>query len=162
MALKCCWLLYRWLQLFTVGARNNASLSENSVPARRDPSRPSWWCCYYRETFQKPTTPHHNRNGRETGQRTSGRQIRRVLGFNSGTWYIHDLLIILCSDSYKCGRYFVKTIIIIYFENVHFFHAVLGLDICPYEVPLHIPEYCSFTLQTKQFHVIIHTFFPVM
>ena len=28
------------------------------------------------------------------------------------------------------------------FENNHFFHTMLGLDICPYEVPLHIPEYC--------------------
>ena len=32
-------------------------------------------------------------------------------------------------------------IIIIYFENVHFFHAKQGSDIFPYEVPPHIPEY---------------------
>ena len=43
----------------------------------------------------------------------------------------------------------------LYFENVHFFHAVLGSDVCPYEVPPHIPEYCPFRLQTKQFLVII-------
>ena len=30
-------------------------------------------------------------------------------------------------------------VIIIYFEKVHFFHAKLGLDVCPYEVPPHIP-----------------------
>ena len=33
------------------------------------------------------------------------------------------------------------TFIIIYFENVHFCHAMLGLDICPHEVPPHIHEY---------------------
>ena len=31
-------------------------------------------------------------------------------------------------------------IIIIYFENALFFQAKLGLDVCPYEVPPHIPE----------------------
>ena len=36
---------------------------------------------------------------------------------------------------------FIIIIIIIYFENVHFLHATLGLDVCPYEVPPHIPEY---------------------
>ena len=30
-------------------------------------------------------------------------------------------------------------VIIIYFEKAHFFHAKLGLDVCPYEVPPHIP-----------------------
>ena len=48
----------------------------------------------------------------------------------------------------------------IYFENVHFFHAVLGLHICPYEVPPHILEYRPFRLPTRQFHVVIHTFSP--
>ena len=33
------------------------------------------------------------------------------------------------------------------FENVHFFHATLGLDVCPYEVPPHIPEYCPMPIQ---------------
>ena len=55
---------------------------------------------------------------------------------------------------------FIIIIIIIYFENVHFLHAKLGLDVCPYEVPPHIPVYCQFRLQTKHFHVIIHTFSP--
>ena len=27
-------------------------------------------------------------------------------------------------------------------------------------LPPHIPEYCQFRLQTKQFHVILHTFSP--
>ena len=39
----------------------------------------------------------------------------------------------------------------IYFENVHFFHAVLGLHICPYKVPPHIPEYRPFRLPTRHF-----------
>ena len=37
---------------------------------------------------------------------------------------------------------------------------MLGLDVCPYEVPPHIPEYRPFRMQTKHFHVIIHTLFP--
>ena len=49
-------------------------------------------------------------------------------------------------------------IIIIYFENVHFCQAKLGLDIRPYEVPPHIPEYRPFRMQTKHFHVILQTF----
>ena len=55
------------------------------------------------------------------------------------------------------------SIIIIYFENVHFFSTKLGLDVRPYEVPPHIPEYRSFRLQTKHFrvfYVIPHTFTP--
>ena len=32
------------------------------------------------------------------------------------------------------------------FENVPFFHATLGLDFCPYEVPPHIPEYRPFRM----------------
>ena len=32
----------------------------------------------------------------------------------------------------------VIIIIIIYFENIHFFHAHLGLDVCPQMKPLHI------------------------
>ena len=32
-------------------------------------------------------------------------------------------------------------IIIIYFENVHFFHAMLELVVCPYEIPPNFPEY---------------------
>ena len=51
-------------------------------------------------------------------------------------------------------------IIIIYFENVHFFHDKLRLDVCPYEVPPHIPEYCPFRLQTKHFHITLHTLSP--
>ena len=35
----------------------------------------------------------------------------------------------------------------------------LGLDVCPYEVPPHIPEYRPFRMWTKHFRVIIHTFF---
>ena len=55
----------------------------------------------------------------------------------------------------------VIIIIIIYCENVHFFHTKVGLDICPYEVPPHISEYyCTFRLQTNHFHVILHTFSP--
>ena len=46
-------------------------------------------------------------------------------------------------------------IIIIYFENIHFLHATPGLDVCPYEVPPLIPEYCPFRMQTKHFHLII-------
>ena len=34
------------------------------------------------------------------------------------------------------------------FENVHFFHAKLGLDVRPYEVPPHIHEYRPFRMQT--------------
>ena len=30
---------------------------------------------------------------------------------------------------------FIILIIIIYFKDVHFFHATIGLDVCPYEVP---------------------------
>ena len=32
-------------------------------------------------------------------------------------------------------------IIIIYFENVHFFHVSPELDVCPYEAPPVIPEH---------------------
>ena len=64
------------------------------------------------------------------------------------------------SHCVKNSLFFIFIIIIIYFENVHFLHAKLGLDICPYEVPPHIPEYCSFRLCTKHLHVIIQTFFP--
>ena len=45
-------------------------------------------------------------------------------------------------------------IIIIYFENVHFFHA--QLDVCPENFPEHRP----LRLQTKQFHVLIYTLSP--
>ena len=55
---------------------------------------------------------------------------------------------------------FSAIIFIIYFENVHFFHATLGLDVWSYEVPPHIPEYCPFRIYTKHFHVIIHTLLP--
>ena len=51
-------------------------------------------------------------------------------------------------------------IIIIHFENVHFFLAKLGLYVCPHEVPPHIPVYCPFRLRTKHFHVILHIFIP--
>ena len=66
---------------------------------------------------------------------------------------------------YRCAHacvFQIKQIsfIIIYFENVHFFHAMLGLDVSPYEVPPHIPEYRPFRILTKHFPVIIHTFFP--
>ena len=37
-------------------------------------------------------------------------------------------------------------IIIIYFENVHLFQAKQRLGVCPYEVPPHIPEHCSFSI----------------
>ena len=37
---------------------------------------------------------------------------------------------------------------------------MLGVDVCPYEVLSHIPEYRPFRMQTKHFHVIIHTLFP--
>ena len=50
------------------------------------------------------------------------------------------------------SKSFIMIIIIIYFENVHFFHATLGLDICPYEVPPHIPEYRPFRMLAKHFH----------
>ena len=46
------------------------------------------------------------------------------------------------------------------FENLHFFHAKVGLDIYSYEVRPHIPEYCTFKLQTMLFHFILHTFSP--
>ena len=46
------------------------------------------------------------------------------------------------------------------FWKRHFFHAKLELDVCPYEIPPYIPENCPLGLQTKHFHVIIHTFFP--
>ena len=54
-------------------------------------------------------------------------------------------------------------IITIYFENVHFFYDKLGLGCLPQMKSLHsphIPEYCPSRLQTKQFHVILHTFCP--
>ena len=44
---------------------------------------------------------------------------------------------------------------VIYFENIHFFHAKPGLVICPYEAPPHISEYCQFRLHTKHLHVIL-------
>ena len=63
------------------------------------------------------------------------------------------------------GWYFVESIIIIiiiinYFENNHFFHAVLGLDTCPNMKSLHISLIIAHSGKTKQFHVIIHTFSP--
>ena len=55
--------------------------------------------------------------------------------------------------------------IIIYFENVHFFHAMLGLDICPYEVPPHIPQYHKNGKTNKWWNndnVTSHDLHPVM
>ena len=46
----------------------------------------------------------------------------------------------------QCPVLIFVIIIIIYFENVHFFHATLGFDVCPYEVPPHIPEYRPFRM----------------
>ena len=43
------------------------------------------------------------------------------------------------------------------FEKFPFFHAELGLDFAPYQFSPHIPENCPLRLQTKQFHVILHT-----
>ena len=42
--------------------------------------------------------------------------------------------------------YIMMMIIIIYFENVHFFHDKKGLDVCPYLVPPHILEYRPFRM----------------
>ena len=50
-----------------------------------------------------------------------------------------------------------STVIIIIFQTskLYMFHAKLGSDVCPmYEVPSHIPEYCPFEVQPKQFDVI--------
>ena len=47
------------------------------------------------------------------------------------------------------------------FLKCHFFHAKLGLDVCPYEVPPYIPENCPLGPQTKHFHVVIHASFQV-
>ena len=41
----------------------------------------------------------------------------------------------------------IMIMIIIYFENIHFLYAKQRLDVCPYEVPQHTPEYCPFRLQ---------------
>ena len=41
--------------------------------------------------------------------------------------------------------------IIYYFEHVNFFHAKLGLDICP-NMKSQFHENCPFRLHTKQFH----------
>ena len=76
----------------------------------------------------------------------------------------HRWVIYLCTPDWcnlllVCRSRFI-IIIIIYFENVYFFHAMLGLDVCPYEVPPHIPENCPLRPQTNHFHVIIHTFSP--
>ena len=52
----------------------------------------------------------------------------------------------------------IQVIIIIYFENINFFHAQLGLDVSPdNKASPHIPEHCPFRLQTEQFHVNIYT-----
>ena len=45
-------------------------------------------------------------------------------------------------------------LIIVFFENVYFFLAKLGLDVCPYEAP----PYSPFRLQTMHVHVILHRF----
>ena len=37
---------------------------------------------------------------------------------------------------------------------------ILELDVAPYQVTPHIPVYCPFRPQTKQFHVLPHTFSP--
>ena len=61
----------------------------------------------------------------------------------------------------NCSNWFSVAInhYLIWFENVHMFHAKLQLEVCPmYEVPPQIPEHCPFRLQPKQFHVIFHTF----
>ena len=50
------------------------------------------------------------------------------------------------SESYNSYNF---TLHPIYFENVHFFHAKLGLDVYPYDVPSHILENCPLRLQTK-------------
>ena len=54
-------------------------------------------------------------------------------------------------DNQDCIGMSAIIIIIIYFENVYFFHAVQRFGVCPYEVPTYILEYCSFRLQTKQY-----------
>ena len=50
-----------------------------------------------------------------------------------------------------------KCVVHLHFEKSW---AMLCRVFAPYEVPPRIPEYCPFRLQTKQFHVIFHTFSP--
>ena len=40
---------------------------------------------------------------------------------------------------------------------VHIFHATLGLDVSPYEVPPHIPEHRPPRMQTEHPHILMHT-----
>ena len=40
---------------------------------------------------------------------------------------------------------------------VHIFHATLGLDVSPYEVPPHIPEHRPPWMQTEHPHILMHT-----
>ena len=39
----------------------------------------------------------------------------------------------------------------------HIFHATLGLDVSPYEVPPHIPEHRPPKMQTEHPHILMHT-----
>ena len=49
-------------------------------------------------------------------------------------------------------------IIIIYFSNVHFFHAQLGLDVLPDMRPVHISLHIAHSkLQIKLIYIILHT-----
>ena len=51
----------------------------------------------------------------------------------------------------------VLIIIIIHFENIYFFHATLRLDVCPYEVPPHIPEYCPISKPSTYMPYFTHS-----
>ena len=49
-------------------------------------------------------------------------------------------------------------IITIYFENVYFYHAKLGSDVCPkYRAPPLSSIQCPLLSQSKQFHILPHT-----
>ena len=73
-----------FLAVPAVGARDNAPLSEDAVPAGRHPDRLARRRRHQREARQKQTAAHLTRVRREAGQGAASRQIRRVLGAHTG------------------------------------------------------------------------------
>lgn len=63
-----------------MGTGDNAPLSEDAVPARRDADRSARRAEHTGEAGQEQAETHHTGAGREAGQGTEGGQVRRVLG----------------------------------------------------------------------------------
>lgn len=67
-----------------VGARDNAPLPEDALPAGRHADRPAGRERHAGEAGQEQTEAHHDGAGREAGQGAEGRQICRMFRIDAG------------------------------------------------------------------------------